>query len=138
MSDQESVISANRAFYDAFETLELEKMEAIWLQAPHIMCVHPGWRRLCGWGPIMNSFEGIFDSAFEMKFEIRDPEVIIRGDIAIIVAREILTQRNYDGSSKSQVIATNIFERVGDKWFMVLHHGSPVAAAMEDDEPPIQ
>ncbi|HEY2664782.1 MAG TPA: nuclear transport factor 2 family protein [Candidatus Binataceae bacterium] len=138
MSDLETVLAANRAFYDAFETLELEKMEAVWLQAPHIVCIHPGWRRLCGWGPIMNSFDGIFDSAFEMKFEIRDPEVIVRGDLAIIVTREILTQRNYNGSSKSQVMATNIFERVGLKWFMVLHHGSPVASSMEDDEPPIQ
>ena len=30
----------------------------------------PGWARLVGWGPIMNSWERIFENVFEMKFEL--------------------------------------------------------------------
>jgi hypothetical protein len=41
MSDRESVLAANRAFYDAFESLDAEKMEAVWLRDPRIICIHP-------------------------------------------------------------------------------------------------
>lgn len=137
MSDQEQVLEANRAFYQAFESLEIEKMEQVWLQAPHIVCIHPGWRRLSGWGPIMETWERIFESTFEMKFDLTDVEVTLRGDLAIVVVQENLTQRGYDGTTRSVVQATNVFERTGNRWYLVLHHGSPVAAPSEH-EPPIQ
>ena len=137
MSDQEQVLEANRLFYRAFESLEIEKMEQVWLQVPHIVCVHPGWRRLSGWGPVMESWERIFQSTFEMKFDLTDVDVMIRGDVAVVVVQENLTQRGYDGSSRSVVQATNVFERAGNRWYLVLHHGSPVAAPSEH-EPPMQ
>ena len=137
MSDKEAVRQANRAFYDAFETLEVERMERIWLQEPHIICIHPGWRPLSGWGPIMNSWERIFDSTFEMKFDIAEVQLLLHGDVAIVVVQENLTQRGYDGVSKSTVLATNVYERVGNEWKLVLHHGSPVAMPRAD-EPPMQ
>ena len=137
MSDREAVLAANRAFYDAFESLDGEKMEAVWLRDQRIICIHPGWRKLSGWGPIMASFERIFDNVFEMKFELGEMEVMISGDLALVMIEEGLTQRGYDGTQRSQVLTTNVFERVGQDWFMVIHHGSPVIAP-PDDEPPIQ
>ena len=137
MSDREQVLEANRAFYQAFESLEIEKMEKMWLQEPHIVCIHPGWRRLSGWGPIMNSWERIFESTFEISFELSDVDVMVRGDVAVVVAQENLTQRGYDGTMRGVVMSTNVFERVGNRWYLVLHHGSPVAAPSEH-EPPIQ
>src|SRR5579884_1630433 len=136
MSDHEEVRQANRGFYDAFETLEVEQMERVWLQEPHIVCIHPGWRPLSGWGPIMHSWERIFDSTFEMKFDISEIQIMVQGDLAVVVVQENLTQRGYDGIIKSTVLATNVFERASGEWKMVLHHGSPVA--MPADEPPIQ
>jgi ketosteroid isomerase-like protein len=138
MSDREAVLAANRAFYDAFESLDAEKMEAVWLRDPRIICIHPGWRKLSGWGPIMSSWERIFDNTFEMKFELGEMEVMISGDLAIVVVEETLTQRGYEGTTKSQVLATNVFERAGQEWFMVMHHGSPVMAPPDDEPPPLQ
>jgi len=138
VSDREAVLAANRAFYDAFESLDAEKMEACWLRDPRIICIHPGWRKLSGWGPIMTSWERIFDNTFEMKFELGEMEVMISGDLAIVVVEETLTQRGYEGTTKSQVLATNVFERAGQEWFMVMHHGSPVIAPPDDDPPPLQ
>ncbi len=137
MSDREAVIAANRAFYDAFESLDLEQMQAVWLENPNIVCIHPGWRKLTGWGPIMQSWERIFDNVFEMKFELGELDVMISGDLAIVIAEENLTQRGYDGTTRSAVLATNIFQRVGRRWLMVVHHGSPVIAPA-GDEPPLQ
>ena len=137
MSDREAVLAANRAFYDAFESLDAEKMETVWLRDPRIICIHPGWRKLSGWGPIMWSWERIFDNTFEMKFDIGEMEVMISGDLALVVVEESLTQRGYDGTQRSQVLATNVFERVGQGWFLVMHHGSPVISP-GDEEPPLQ
>jgi ketosteroid isomerase-like protein len=137
MSERDAVLEANRAFYRAFESLDLEQMERVWLRDQRIACVHPGWRRLTGWGPVMMSWERIFQSAFEMKFELRDAAVTVNGDLAVVLVEEVLTQRGYDGGSRSQVLATNVFERAGSEWLMILHHGSPIMAP-PDDEPPLQ
>jgi len=137
MSDSKAVLEANRAFYRAFESLDIEKMAEVWLKEPHIVCIHPGWPKLSGWGPVMNSWERIFDNTFEMKFELTENEVIISGDLAVVVVQENLSQSNYDGHSRSQALATNVFERSGDKWWLVLHHGSPVIAPHEE-EPQLQ
>jgi ketosteroid isomerase-like protein len=133
MSDRKAIIEANGAFYRAFESLEIERMEAIWLREPRIICIHPGWRRLVGWGPVMQSWERIFKSAFEMKFELGDINVTMNDDLAVVVVEENLTQRGYDGGTRSQVLSTNIFERADNKWMMVLHHGSPVMAPPDDE-----
>jgi ketosteroid isomerase-like protein len=126
MSDHEAVVEANRKFYLAFESLELENMEKVWLKDRQIVCIHPGWQKLCGWGPVMESWERIFAGVFEMKFELGDVDVIMTGDLAVLVVEENLTQRGYDGAMKTQILTTNVFERIGNEWFMVMHHGSPV------------
>jgi ketosteroid isomerase-like protein len=131
MSQEASIREANQAFYRAFESMEVREMEALWSQAPHIVCVHPGWHPLSGWGPIMHSWEKIFESAFEIKFELSELQLLLRADLALVVVQENLTQRDYDGITRATVISTNAFERVGGIWKMVLHHGSPVAMPPE-------
>jgi ketosteroid isomerase-like protein len=137
MSDREDVLDANRAFYDAFESLEVERMAEVWLKEPNIICIHPGWAKLSGWGPVMESWARIFDNTFEMKFELGEIAVMISGDIAVAVVQENITQSGYDGRARSQVLATNVFERVGHKWWLVVHHGSPIVEPPME-EPPLQ
>ncbi len=137
MSDREAVIAANRGFYRAFESLEIERMERVWIREQRIVCIHPGWPKLVGWGPIMNSWARIFDGVFEMKFELGEIDVMISGDLAVVIVEENLEQKNYDGIMRSQVLTTNIFERAGEEWLMVSHHGSPVLAPA-GSEPQLQ
>lgn len=133
MSDQEAIVKANHEFYRAFQSLDIEKMEKVWLKDRQIVCIHPGWRKLSGWGPVMQSWERIFENVFEMKFELGDIDVIISGDLAVVVVEETVNQRGYDGVMRTQVLTTNVFERVGSQWFMVVHHGSPVMAPPEGE-----
>ena len=138
MSDQEEILTANAEFYRAFQSLDVEKMEKVWLKDRQIVCVHPGWRKLSGWGPVMASWERIFENVFQMTFELGDIDVVLSGDLAVVVVEENLTQRGYDGQMSTQVIATNVFERVGTKWFMVMHHGSPVVSPPPGPETQLQ
>jgi ketosteroid isomerase-like protein len=138
MSDRDAILDANRGFYRAFESLDAEQMGRVWLRAPRIVCIHPGWRQLVGWGLIMTSWERIFENTFEMKFELGDPLVIANGDLAVVIVEENILQRGYDGVSRSRVLATNVFERAEGRWWLVSHHGSPVLEPSQSGEPPLQ
>lgn len=126
MNDAADVSAANRAFYEAFESLDLDRMAEAWLREPHISCTHPGWERLLGWRSIMESWERIFAGTFAMKFEIVDERVHVAGDLAWVTCEEHIESRGYDGASFGRVEATNIFARRDGRWWIVHHHGSPL------------
>jgi ketosteroid isomerase-like protein len=134
MSNEKALIEANRTFYRAFESLNIEAMEKVWLSDPRIICIHPGWPKLTGWGPVMASWERIFDNVFEMAFALDVIDVRASGNLGFVVVEEGLTQRNYEGKMSSRVLTTNVFEQVGDRWLLVMHHGSPVLGPPDDDQ----
>ena len=135
-SDSEAVRQANLEFYQAFQSLEIAKMEAVWVRSARAKCTHPGWRRLVGIAAVMESWERIFENTFGMSFELTAVEVEVSGDIAWVVCTENITSRTYDGVGLSQVEATNVFERHDGRWLLVHHHGSPVASGPVSEEPP--
>ena len=86
----------------------------------------------------MTSWERIFENVFEMKFELAEPLVLATGSLAVVIVEESITQRGYDGISRSRVLATNVFERTEGRWWLVSHHGSPVLEAPGSGDPPLQ
>lgn len=134
-SDSEAVRRANLAFYRAFESLDLAQMNAVWVHSARAQCTHPGWPRLVGYSAVMTSWERIFENTFGMSCELTAVEVSVAGDLAWVVCTENLTSRAYDGVSRSQVEATNVFERHEGRWLLVHHHGSPVVSHPVSGEP---
>jgi ketosteroid isomerase-like protein len=128
MDESQAVIAANAAFYQAFETLDVQEMEKVWLRVSYIKCVHPGWPLLRGWGPIMASWERIFANTFGMHFTLSDVHVEVSGSLAWVVLIENLESRGYDGPSRSEILTTNLFEKRQGQWFIVHHHASPILA----------
>ncbi len=126
MTDRDAVLRANEAFYRAFESLDLAQMESVWLRAPHIRCVHPGWGVLAGWDAVMESWERIFAGALEMRFTPENVHVTVTGDLGWVVLVEQIASRHPDGDGSGRVQATNLFERVDGRWWLVHHHGSPI------------
>ena len=82
MNEHREVEAANRAFYQAFETLEIKEMEKVWLRAPHIKCVHPGWPALMGRQAILDSYRQILSNPHQDRIEPRNATVMVNGDEA--------------------------------------------------------
>jgi len=133
--DSEAVRQANLAFYRAFESLDVSRMESVWVHSARVRCTHPGWPRLAGFSAVMSSWERIFESTFEISFDLTAVEVSVVGDLAWAVCTENITSRTCDGVSRSQVEATNVFERHEGRWLLIHHHGSPLLSAPASEEP---
>ena len=126
MDERAAVLAANAAFYRAFEDLDLAAMEAVWLNAPYVKCVHPGWSLLTGFGPVMDSWQRIFANTRGMHFELANILAEVVGDLAWVVLMEVIETQTPEGIERGLVQATNIFQRDGGRWLLIHHHGSPV------------
>ncbi|MBC7971136.1 MAG: nuclear transport factor 2 family protein [Verrucomicrobia bacterium] len=126
MSSEQSVVTANEAFYRAFEKKDLEAMTAVWSQGINSLCIHPGRSAIRGWDGIRSSWEAIFQNTSYLEIETDIVRVEVNGDLAYVVLVETVLQVTGKRQSKAQSAATNIFERMGQKWYLVHHHGSPL------------
>lgn len=127
MTDERTeVLAANEAFYRAFEKKDIETMSVIWSQGTGCLCIHPGRNALRGWKDIRTSWELIFRSTRYIEIEINIISTEVRDNIAYVIAIEKLLQIVNGRSIQADSIATNIFERMASKWYLVHHHGSPI------------
>ncbi len=122
----EEVTRANQAFYDAFESLDIARMDRVWAHLEYVTCIHPGWSQRVGWPAVRDSWVLIFNNTFSMKFELTEIQIQVAGDIAWVICTENITSHQDDQPVESRVLATNLYERIGDEWLMIHHHGSPV------------
>ena len=122
----EEVTRANEAFYEAFESLDIAKMDAVWALQDYVTCVHPGWTLRTGWPQVRDSWVLIFNNTFSMEFELTDLQVQVAGDIAWVICVENISSRQGETLQETRVLATNLYERMGEEWKMIHHHGSPV------------
>ena len=117
---------ANEAFYRAFESQDIARMDEIWAHEEQVKCVHPGWGLLCGWEAVRSSWEMIFKNSGEMRFTLTDVRIEVRGGLAWVVLTENILSRAESDVSVTATLATNLFERQAGRWRMVHHHASPV------------
>jgi ketosteroid isomerase-like protein len=118
---------ANARFYRVFESLDLERMDEIWLHLDHVRCVHPGWCRLSGWAAVRHSWEVIFKNSREMRFSISDVQARVDGDLGWVTCTENILSETRGNISVTSLLATNIFERsAAGEWLLVHHHASHI------------
>ena len=128
---EDQVLAANQRFYDAFQNRDIDAMDGIWSKAAYVKCVHPGWNALHGWQAIRESWEAIFENGPKMRFTLRDVHLDVFGSVAVVLLVEDIFVQSSDNISRLSVLATNIFERAGNQWLMIHHHGSPVIVSEE-------
>jgi len=138
------VFSANQRFYEAFESLDIRRMTAVWQQDEGVQCIHPGWPRLIGWQAVRDSWIRIFNNTRSMKFRITEPRIIVKGSVAWVVCIERIEMVIDEEPQDTLVLATNMFVRPDHdpdhhndqpeegRWLMVHHHGSPVLQRLSE------
>lgn len=125
-SERVEVVATNEAFYRAFEKKDIEAMSVIWSQGTGSLCIHPGRNILRGWKEIEISWLQIFRNTKYIEIETEIITVEIRETLAYVVLLEKLLQVSGGRSIQAQSMATNIFEKMGLKWYLIHHHGSPM------------
>ena len=146
--DERAVLFANAALYDAFETADLDLMEAVWMDGPgaeDVICVHPGWPPLRGRAQVLRSWAMIMANTTNISFVLTDIDATVDGDVAVVTcaeniltgmpeAPELSTALAATALSGGRVAATNVFRRTASGWRLWVHHASPVLSVTEDEE----
>jgi ketosteroid isomerase-like protein len=118
----EALRAANQAFYDAFESSDMDAMSNLWEHSDRVLCTHPGWATLRGWGQVAASFFALFQNRAKIQFILTNEKLVLNGEVGwVSVDENILGEQ-----SGSTVAALNVFVETGDGWQMVCHHGSVV------------
>jgi len=128
------VLQANSRFYDAFSKKDPDAMESIWVQDRSSICIHPSFKPLVGAKDIMNNWRDMFESSngsFQRSWmEPQAVRITVKATTAIITCEEhVFTRRFVRGKERktelvNKLQATNIFRKIGRKWYLSYHHSS--------------
>lgn len=124
--ESEAVLAVNQAFYDAFSQRDIGKMNLLWWQGSTSLCIHPGGQILTGWDVIQSSWRSIFENTNSLEIDIETLKLEVDRSLAYVVVRETVLQSSRGRKMKAQSIATNIFQKMAQKWYLTQHHGSPI------------
>jgi ketosteroid isomerase-like protein len=113
MTDRDAVLAANLEFYRAFTARDIAAMDALWARQTPVACIHPGWPPLGDRNAIIESWEGILSNPDAPRIACVDEQVILYGDVALVLCEEEL-----DGGT---LAASNLFVRENDEW-RIAHH----------------
>jgi len=128
------VLQANSNFYRAFSNKDIDEMGRIWLNDRSCICIHPSFKPLSGIPSIMKTWKRMFESSTgSFKRTWIDPceiQLTVKATTAVVTCVEdVYTRRFVRGKRrKSELVnkltATNIFRKVGGRWYMTYHHSS--------------
>ena len=136
MTDSKEVEVANGAFYEAFESADLDAMLDLWLDDPETLCIHPGALPVRGTSQIGRSWALIMANTPYIQFFLTDVEVSVHGDVASVTRTEnVLTgDDSPEVFGGARAVATNVFIRTPDGWRLWIHHASPVLSGEDHDD----
>ena len=82
-SDTEQVKAALAALQAAIGSLDMAKMEPLWVHDANIMLINPRSKEVAiGWDQAKKNWQAVFDSWSELKVTIKDgPHVSVNGNV---------------------------------------------------------
>ena len=120
MTDEQTLLAANSAYYAAFAEKDFAAMSAIWGDED-VCCIHPGWPALVGRQAVLKSYQEIFRNPLQERVEFRNATALVSENDARVVCAEIV--------GGTMLAATNWFRRIGGVWRLIHHQASPIAIA---------
>ena len=129
-SDSAMVLAQNQAFYNAFKSADIKKMDKVWTHNEFVSAIHPISKDvILGWKGVRDSFEGVFKNYTGIDIKPVNQIVHVEGNVAWVLQNEDFTAMQGDKKIKLESGATNIFIKNFGKWLMV-HHQATVAMKM--------
>jgi hypothetical protein len=128
LTQEQAVLAANTAFYEAFASGDLSAMRDAWSRKQLLACIHPGWQALHGHDQVMASWRAILESPPPVSFE--DARAFVIDQVAFVTCVERVGQ--------NRLAATNVFALEDGLWRMVHHQAGPFTpqALPTDMRPP--
>jgi len=132
-TDKDLVLEVNTRFYKALGTRDLELMGTVFVHDHRAGCMHPGWVMLKGWEAIRQSWENVFNPQDQLEIKLHNLAVELEGDSAWVTCIQELVYINRDPVTQNVSVSTNIFEKNGSGWKMVIHQASPMPISAQEE-----
>ncbi len=132
-NDNDLVLEVNTRFYKALGTRDLELMGTVFVHDDRAGCMHPGWVMLKGWEAIRQSWENVFDPRDQLEIKLHNLTVELEGDAAWVTCIQELLYINREPVMMNVSVSTNIFEKNGSQWKMVIHQASPMPISAQQE-----
>jgi ketosteroid isomerase-like protein len=132
-NDNDLVLEVNTRFYKALGTRDLELMGTVFVHDDRAGCMHPGWVMLKGWEAIRQSWENVFDPRDQLEIKLHNLTVELEGDAAWVTCIQELRYINREPVMMNVSVSTNIFEKNGSQWKMVIHQASPMPISAQQE-----
>jgi ketosteroid isomerase-like protein len=127
-AESAAIASANQVFDEALSARDIGAMDTIWAHERYVVAVHPASKTpIIGWAAVRKSWEATFDRFAEISVSIQDPQIRVNENVAWVVGLEEIRGKLKNGEAATvMAFTTNIFEKIGGRWLMVLHTTSRV------------
>jgi len=125
-SEKASIEAANHEFDQALSTRDIDAMEKVWAKEPYVIAIHPSSKTpIVGWTAVKASWQATFDRFAEISVSMKEPQIRINQNVAWIVGVETVSGKLKNGDAAVfAALTTNVFEKLGGRWSMVLHSTS--------------
>jgi SnoaL-like protein len=128
MSDDDSIIAANAAFYAAFAAGDFAALAGLWADEDTISCIHPGWPAIMGRAAVIGSWRDILKNPARPQIVCAEPQAFVEADQGRVLCVELV--------EGTPLAATNYFKHIDGAWRLVHHQSSPIAQFLgETDDP---
>jgi len=127
-ADIEGVKAASKAFYAALAVIDNgEAMEKVWAHTPYVTFVGPRSKSIIvGWESLKQYWVEANKLFSQRNITVSDQQIHVNGNLAWEMGQETGDSKMKDGSTpKSDIIVTNVYEKLDGRWLIVSHHVQP-------------
>lgn len=129
-SEIEAIKAAHLAFYAALSAKDAKAMEAVWAKKPYVVTIGPASKTVAvGYADaVANYWPATFERFSELSSSVTSiAQIQTDGKLAWVVGTEGVVGKRKNGEPlKYSALFTDIFEKDGDRWFMVSHQAQRI------------
>jgi ketosteroid isomerase-like protein len=118
-----------QAFYQAFETRDIDAMMATWAEDEDIVCIHPGGIRHVGYESVRQTFDLLFAGTAKLTFRL--DQVVLLETVGLAMQSAIEHVEAGNEGARGTAVATNVLMRTPSGWRVVCHHASSAPAVTD-------